>query len=176
LSAVHARAVTSSVRLNALALVLRDDQLYAARAGTAFAALSQPGELRFLPADRRDPLESSLPPLGAAAEPDMQLSRYTVTPGEMLLAADEGLFNTADDAIGAALSSGDLDAAIEQLKALSEASLSASVMRFAPATESGAGHLKPRVSQRTPQARPDVIAPQPAPVERATPREPVQPA
>ena len=175
LSAVHTRASAGSVRLNALALVLRDDQLYAARAGTAFAALSQPGELRFLPADRRDPLESSLPPLGAAAEPDIQLSRYTVTPGEMLLAADEGLFNTADDAIGAALSSGDLDAAIEQLKALSEASLSASVMRFAPATESGAVHLKPRVSQRTPQPIPAVIAPEPAPVERAAPREPVEP-
>jgi len=177
LMAVNARALARSeadaapVRANALALALRDDQLYAARAGAAFLALHQPDGMQFLPADRRDPLERSLLPLGAAPEPEMQLARYTIAPGQMLLAADAGLLDAADDAIGAALSTGDLDAAIEQLKALAEPSLSASVMRFAPASETGAVNLRPRASQRTPQPMP--AAPTPPLVERAIPLEPV---
>lgn len=180
LTAVNARALARSeadaapVQVNALALALRDDQLYAARAGAAFLALYQPGETHFLPADRRDPLERSLPPLGAAPEPEIQLARYTIAPGQMLLAADAGLLDAADEALSAALSTGDLDAAIEQLKALAEPSLSASVMRFAPASETGAVDLRPRASQRTPQPMP--AAPAPPPAERAVPPEPVQDA
>lgn len=161
------------VRLNALALALRDDQLYAARTGNTFAALHQPGEIQFLPRDRRDPLETSLPPLGAAPEPDMELARYTLAPGDMLLAADAGLFDAADDALGVALSANDLDAAIEQLKALAEPSLSASVIRFAPAAEAGAAHLQPRASQRTPQPMPAMQAPASAPFERSILPEPL---
>lgn len=182
LTAVNARALArgetdaAPVRVNALALALRDDQLYAARAGAVFVALHQAGETHFLPSDRRDPLERSLPPLGAATEPDMQLARYTIAPGQLLLAADAGLLDAADDALGMALSAGDLDAALEQLKALAEPSLSASVMRFAPAAEAGPVHLRPRASQRTPQPMPAVPAPPEPPPVRAIPPEPAESA
>lgn len=162
LSAIHTLAQNDALRVDALALALRDDQLYAARAGAAFGALTQPDAVHFLPADRHDPLETTLLPLGAGAGPDLQLARYTLAPGQMMLLADGGLFNAADGAIGAALTGGDLDSAIEQMKALAGSTLSASVIRFAAANEPGPDHLTPRASLRTPRSMPAPREPLPS--------------
>lgn len=161
LSAIHGLAQSAALRVDALALALRDDQLYAARAGAAFGALTQPDAVHFLPADRHDPLEAGLSPLGVGAEPDLQLARYTLAPGQMMLLADGGLFHAVDESIGAALSGGDLEGAVEQLKALAGPALSASVIRFAAAGEPGPDHLAPRASLRAPRSTPPLKGPAP---------------
>lgn len=190
LLAIHAHARARSgtdgpLHVNAIALVLRDDQLYAARAGGAFGALVQPEGVRFLPADRRDPLEIGLPPLGAGSEPEIDLARFTLAPGQMVMVADTGLFDADDEALAAALQSADLDAAIGQLKALSGPSLSAIVIQFAPAGAPGPAHLVPQPSPRAPrQVPPPAVVSGPSrvpdtapPLEQAAPAgEPAAPA
>lgn len=175
---IHARALAGTdgrpLYVNAIALALREDQLYAARAGGAFGALVQPEGVRFLPADRHDPLESGLPPLGAGSEPEIDLARFTLAPGQMVMVADTGLFDADDEALAAALQSADLEAAIGQLKALAGPSLSAIVIQFAPAGAPGPAHLVPQPSPRAPrQVPPPAVVSGPSRVpETAPPLEP----
>ncbi|MBN1201070.1 MAG: hypothetical protein JXJ20_04365 [Anaerolineae bacterium] len=116
--------------VNALALVKRDGELYAARSGRMFGVICRGADLTLFPADRRDPLVMNLPPLGAGPKPDIQLAHYTAAPGQVMLLSDAGLLEAADAALRTALSADGLPAILDQLKALAGPQASATVIRF----------------------------------------------
>ena len=126
------RNTGSRLLVSAAALVLRGDELYAARCGRTFAVLAQAGVLTSFPADRRDPLSLSLPPLGSDSEPDVQLARHRVGPGDSVLLANDGLLDADDASLIAALEGGPATGLADRLKRLAGRETSASVIRFAP--------------------------------------------
>jgi hypothetical protein len=175
-------------RVNALALVLRGAELYAARSGKTFGAVYQGAELALFPADRRDPLMINLPPLGLDGEPEIQFGMYEVIPGQSALLADMGLLEADDAALQAALSGDTVRAVLDQLKTLAGPEASATVIRFLAPSDADATALIPQPSARTPHAvtaRPPKLptlpeaprhaAPsQPEPVYAETPATPIQ--
>lgn len=129
IAAIHEQAQGQQT-VNALIAVQRGPDLFAARCGRTLGVLRQGDELRFLPADRQDPLALNLPPLGGNADPDIQFASYTVAPDHLLLLADESLLGQSDDALRALLGGADLGAVTGALKALGAPAVNASVIRF----------------------------------------------
>lgn len=182
----------SGRKVNALALVLRGDELYAARSGKAFGVLRQGDDLTVFPADRADPLVMNLPPLGTGDTPEVQLARYTVAPDHVMLLADYHLSGASDDALREVLNGEGVPGVIERLKDIAGAEAAASVIQFvlpgapdpgglsvqASAHEAGPAPMRPfarasrpaskppipRVSSSAPPARPaDFAVSRPAP-------------
>jgi len=180
LAAIHQHLVeirrNAGTRLlvSAAAFVLRGADLFAARCGRTFAVLAQAGALDSFPAERHDPLSLSLPPLGADDEPDVQLTRYRVEPGDSLLLANDGLLGASDEDLAAALEAGSVADMIEQLKPLAGRETSATVIQFAlpggveapaPAPEAFAAP-EPEPDYEPPEIAPAPIAPAPREPER----------
>jgi hypothetical protein len=173
LTAIHARAKTDGP-VNALALALRGEELYAARCGRTFAVLSQPAGLTFFPSDRHDPLVISTPPLGGSADPDIQLARYAVTPESAALLADPGLLDADDEALRTALSGNDARLILDRLKPLAASQAAASLVQFVtPGTvEVPAPQPSPSPSPPRRPSRPAAPAPGEAPVAHPAPPPP----
>lgn len=169
-AALHARirAGNGDAPVNAVAVVLRGTDVYAARSGRMFGALLQWPTLEVFPTDRRDPLEMNLRPLGVGEAPDIQFTRYTVAPGHALLVADDSLALRSDDELRTALSAENVAGMIERLKGLSGESTHAGVLRFtAPDAPDSTGDI-PQPSARAPRSAP---APQTPPRQTAPPAE-----
>ncbi len=168
----HLIAARDSKYVHALAMVQRGDELYVARSGHIFGLLRQNDELVSFPADRRDSLVMNVPPLGVGV-PDVQLGRYTLTPGAIMLLADASLIETDDSVLSAALGGDGIRAALEQLKSLAGPELSASVVRFvSPATPDPDGTIPP-ANRRPPISRPSTMRDVSTMRDAPTPREAV---
>ncbi|HVO69885.1 MAG TPA: hypothetical protein VMT24_07565, partial [Aggregatilineaceae bacterium] len=175
LTAIHQhlsveRALTGEARqVNALALVLRGDELYAARSGRTFGVLCQGTDLITVPASRRDPLEMNLPPLGAEPVPEIQLARFTVAPGQVMLLADSGLLDASDDALRGALSGDGMRVIVGQIKAIAGPQTAASAIRFVTPETHDPDGLIPPVSPRPPRTAPQHASRPPGLPESAPP-------
>ncbi|MBN1563651.1 MAG: hypothetical protein JXA10_07425 [Anaerolineae bacterium] len=186
LTAIHQHA-RDHQPVNALAVVLRGSDLYTARGGKTFGVIYRSDQaatsagLAFIPADRHDPLEVNLPPLGTAEisdEPDIQLGRYTVTPNTVLLLADESLIAKANETWRFVLSRGTVESVIDALRGIAGLDIAASVIRFlAPGASDPSGTI-PQASSRSPRtdfaraAKPTVSVP--ISPESVTPEKPAQ--
>lgn len=165
--------------VNALAIVMRGNELYAARSGRIFGVVIQGEALTFLPDDRRDPLALELPALGVESEPPVQLARYTITAGHAVLLADTGLLEADDDALAAALTVGNLRDAVDQLKALAGPEASAALIRFVPPGTADPAEFEPAASSHAARSTPpseESAAPAPSPEPPAKPAAPADPA
>jgi len=160
LTAIHQHLIAEQVstgdakQVNALALVLRGEELYAARSGRTFAVLCQGTELLSFPAFRRDPLEMNLPPLGVGPEPEIQLARFTVAPGQVMLLADSGLLDASDDALRGALTGDGMRVIVGQVKAIAGPQTAASAIRFATSETHDPDGIVPQASSRPPRTAP----------------------
>ncbi|MBI5958994.1 MAG: hypothetical protein HY866_09680, partial [Chloroflexi bacterium] len=166
-------------QLHALALVLRGEELYAARSGRIFAGLRQGETLDCFPTQRSDPLVMNLPPLGSGSAPEIQLGRFTVAPGQTLLLGDASLIDTPDDTLLSALGGATIPAVLDQIKTLAGTQTAASVIHFDAPGGSDPGGAIPQPSVRTPHAplsrssKPAAPAPVPAaPVTSSAPAAP----
>ncbi|MBN1681658.1 MAG: hypothetical protein JW966_15365 [Anaerolineae bacterium] len=134
LTAVNTRLVGAPAgetrQVSALALVLRGDELFAARCGQSFGVWCHGGEITTFPGNRRDPLSLNAPLLGADAYADVEFRRYTVAPGQVMLIANAGLLDAEDGALCAALSAGGVAAVLDRLKPLAAPEASAMVVEF----------------------------------------------
>lgn len=151
LSTIHAQLSTTPgdpQEVNALALVLRGEELYAARSGRIFGLLRQDETVASFPAQRTDPLAMNLPALGAETNPDIQLAHFAVAPGQMMLLADASLVETPDEALLAALGGESVSAVIDRLKPLAGAETSASIIQFAIPGAPDSGKLAPQPNPR----------------------------
>ncbi len=172
-------------RVDAVAAVLRGDEVYAARSGGAFGLLRQGADLVSFPANRSDPLVMNLPPLGTSDTPEVQLARWTVAPGQVMLLAGAELAAVDDAALGKALIGPDVPTVIEQLKPLADRVAAASVIQFAPpgadvpaglapgsrAESASPAPMRPRTSRTS--SRPPIpraATPTPLPGTPATPQ------
>ncbi|MCD4684662.1 MAG: hypothetical protein K8S97_01830 [Anaerolineae bacterium] len=172
LGAIHTEALNASDagpqpwRVGALALVLRGNELYVARSGRMFGVLQQWPDLALLPPDRHDPLEMALRPLGVGETPDIQLTHYTVAPGQALLLADASLIERSDEELRSTLSAKNVADMLERVKGLAGDATTASIIRFlGPGTSDPTGKA-PQPSPRTPRSAPERIlpsAPEPLP-------------
>jgi hypothetical protein len=173
LTAIHQHLVeeptsTGEARqVNALALVLRGEELYAARSGRTFGVLCQGTDLISFPTFRRDPLEINLPPLGVGPEPEIQLARFTIAPGQVMLLADSGLLDASDDALRGALTGDSMRVIVGQIKAIAGPQTAASAIRFATPETHDPDGIIPQASSRPPRTAP-LRPPKPAGVP-ATP-------
>jgi len=121
--------------VNALALALHGEDLYVARAGQTFVVWSGADGLIFFPEDRQDPLVMNLPPLGTSEVADVQLARFVVAPGQIMLLCDESLQYAPTTTFEVVLREADLPATLERLKTLSGQHLAVSAIEFvAPGT------------------------------------------
>jgi hypothetical protein len=160
LTAVHQHLIVEQAltgetkQVNALALVLRGEELYAARSGRTFGVLCHGMDLVSFPATRRDPLELSLPPLGAEPVPEIQLARFTVAPGQVMLLADSGLLDASDDALRGALSGDGMRVIVGQIKAIAGPQTAASAIRFVTPETHDPDGLIPQASPRPPRTTP----------------------
>lgn len=166
---------SAGYRVNALAVVKRGDELFAARSGRTFAALVQGDALVTFPTDRRDPLIMDLPPLGGDDPPDIQLAHYTTAAGQIMLLADAGLLEVENAALETVISSGSLRETINLLKALSNSQTSAVVIQFVPpdTVDPTGAFFSPGQRTARASARP---APEAPPTPAPTPVAPVAPA
>lgn len=172
-ASMHRSLKAEARQVNAVLLVQRGEEVFAARSGRAFGLLRQGETLIPFPADRNDPLEVHAP-LGSGEEPDIQFGHYTVAAGQMILLADAGLSSTNDEALGEALNHSDMRPVLDRLKELAGQQTSASVIQFLAPGTPDPDHLAPQASERLPQhagpqpAGPRQTAePQPAPQEHA---------
>jgi hypothetical protein len=172
LTAIHQQAAAQPV--NALALVLRGNELYAARAGRAFAALCQGDQITFFPDDRRDPLAANLSPLGISAPPEIQLAHYAVAPGQTILLGGPSLIETDDAALQTALSGDNVQAVLDALKLLAGRQAFASVVRFAGPGTVDPGGVEPQAGSRAPRAA-SVRSATPPPISEPVKAEPTPP-
>jgi hypothetical protein len=156
--------------VNALALVLRGEELYAARSGQVFGLLRQGESLASFPAQRSDPL-AMLPPLGAEANPEIQLAHFAVAPGQMMLLADSSLTAAPDETLLEALGGESIPAVIDRLKPLAGSETSASIIQFAISGTPDPAKLSPQPNVRTsrPVGRASRPPTSPAPVPAAVP-------
>ncbi len=170
LAAINAQLLADETprQVHALALVLRDATLYAARSGSTFSALLQWPDLALFPTERHDPLSMNLRPLGADPEPDIQLTRYTVAPGQALLVADASLLPHSDDDLRTALSAENVAGIVERVKALAGNETAASVIRFTAPDAPDLTGIAPQPSGRAPRATP----PRPVTPPEAPPADP----
>jgi hypothetical protein len=177
LVAINQRVLDQPQPVDAVAVVQRGSEVYAARCGRAFAALCQAGDVTFFPDDRRDPLIAHLPPLGTSPTPEIQLAHYNAAPGGLILLGGPDLIETDDDALKSALKGDGIQAALDALKPLAGQQASASVIRFvAPGASDPAG-TAPQPGSRGPRAAAPRSSKPPAEIEPAAPvSPPAQPA
>jgi hypothetical protein len=165
--------------LHALALVLRGEDLYAARCGRTFAALRQGDSLTCFPGQRSDPLVMNLPPLGSGPAPELQLGRFNVAPGQTLLIADASLIDSDDEALLTALNGSTIPAVLDQIKTLAAVQTAVSVLCFAAPGAPDPGGSLPQPGPRPPRAplsrSSKPAAPAPVPASPAAIPAPVPP-
>ncbi len=156
--------------VNGLAMVLRGEELYAARSGQMFGVLRQGDALASFPTQRSDPL-AALPPLSAESNPEIQLAHFAVAPGQIMLLADTSLIAVPDEALLDTLGGDSIPTVIDRLKPLAGSETSATIIQFAVSGTPDPTRLTPQPNLRTSRpveraSRPPVI---PAPVPTTAP-------
>src|SRR5258708_21809496 len=103
---------------NMICLVLRGHEVYVARAGSCLCLFRQGDTFVTLPDDLRDEYALNGLPLGYSPVPDIKLSHYEVAPGHVMVLGDAGLAQADRNQLNDALSTGNIQAILEPLKAL----------------------------------------------------------
>lgn len=123
--------------------VLRDQEVYLAVVGPARCFLVREGFVERLPADEDAP--GAFLPLGAEVEPDIHLYRRDIRAGDFLILADASLNHLRDTTIRHAMESGEIDAALVNLRSVAGDFTTAEVIKFvAPLAEGEAEPIPPR--------------------------------
>ncbi len=139
---------TSGLRVNAVALVLHGSDLYAARSGGAFAVLRRAAGLVFFPEERHDPLSVNLAPLGANDTPEIQLTRFEVTAGQVMMLCDESLQHAPTTTLELIVGSDGVGDIVSRLRTLSSHQMAVSVIEFVRPSTPDPGHFAVPVPDR----------------------------
>ncbi len=108
--------------------ILREQELYIAVVGPARCFLAREDFVERLPTDEE--LEEGAPPLGIDNEPDVRFYRREVRPGDFLILADSTLNHLKSAAIRHAVETGQVDAAVINLRSVTGDFAAAEVIKF----------------------------------------------
>jgi len=133
-------------------LVLRQQEVYLARTDGAAVLLWQAGGLRTFPEDARAAAGGQ--PLGHAARPFFQVTRYVIEAGDVLALASGSVLHIGRDALAAAGQRGDVQATVNRLKAHTLVEAAAMVMQFVPPGAPVAPPIEPEPLAAQPVASP----------------------
>lgn len=118
---------------HAICLVLRQQEVYIARTDGAAALLWQAGGLRAFPEDVR--AASGAQPLGQAAQPFFQVTRYVIEAGDVLALASSSVLHLGREALAGAGQRGNVQATVDRLKGHTLVEAAAMVLQFVPPGE-----------------------------------------
>ncbi len=157
------------VRVGLACAILREQELILAVVGPARCFATHNGAVERLPPD--DELADGVRALGADSEPDLRLYRRDVVAGHFLILSDPSLNRLTDAALSQAVQSGEVDAALNNLRGMAGQFTSAIVVKFvAPLAESAEA---PALAQRPPLEGiiPGLTRPRPATPSDSAPGE-----
>ncbi len=115
-----------------ISAVLRENELFLARAGSSVALYRHDGQLTPFPTEFANEDQLFGPPLGVQPIIDVKMSKYPVAGGSRLLLADERLTDLNQERLKAALEGSDINAMIGGMKDLLPAQLVMLAAEFVP--------------------------------------------
>lgn len=114
-------------RAGALVMVKRAEEVYLMRAGTAVCITQRSNTYETFPAD---PDMLNLMPLGARSEPQLEFTRYPLSPDDLLLLGDGGVAAISDAVLRAAVSTQNVEMVLETLERSVQRQAFATVVKF----------------------------------------------
>jgi hypothetical protein len=112
--------------------VLRENELFLARAGSSVALYRHEGQFIPFPTEFNNEDQLFGPPLGVQPVIDVKMNKYPVSGGSRLLLADEHLTDLTSDKLQAALAGADISAMIGSVKELLPTQLNVLAAEFVP--------------------------------------------
>lgn len=167
---------------NLLCAVLREQELYVARAGSGVAVYRHAGAVSTFPPDLTSDEALFGPPLGVHPVPDMKMTRYAVAEGSRLLLADARLADMHREQMEAALYSSDISEVLNGLREAAPKQIALLAAEFVTPEAPSPAAVKAAVTSSRPVVAPPVpavtttgelpVVPAPVPAEEAKPKPP----
>jgi len=130
--------------------VLRENELFLARAGSSVALYRHDGQLTPFPTEFANEDQLFGPPLGVQPIIDVKMSKYPVAGGSRLLLADERLTDLNQERLKASLEGSDINAMIGGMKDLLPTQLVLLAAEFVPPGLWPAAEPKPSMAPASP--------------------------
>ncbi len=148
---------------NLVCAVLKDNELFLARAGAGVALYRHIAEMHPFPTDFSNDEMLYRPPLGVQPVPDIKLTRYDVAPGSRLVMSDSRMADLDMGRMTAALCTNEIADVLSGYKDLVTAQITLMAIEFVPPeTPSPASVKDERSSSRAPSPSAAPQYPQPA--------------
>lgn len=112
------KTLQQPVRAGVIFAVMRDEEVYVGRSGPLLAFHWDQGILTSFPKERTRELLSISPPLGASMEARVELARFDLKAGALLVLADDSLLEVEAASLGDALAVNDIESVLDPLRKL----------------------------------------------------------
>lgn len=126
----HNDAGRKHYEANMIIAILRNEDLYVARAGAATLVLRHSGETKTIPENLTDDDNLFKPPLGVQPIPDVEMSRYPVDEGTRLMLCDANIAEITNENITQSLLASNIEQVLDDLKALVTLQVQMMVVEF----------------------------------------------
>ncbi len=162
---------------NLVCSVLKDNELYLARAGAGVALYRHMGEMQPFPSDFSNDEALYGPPLGVQPVPDIKMTRYVVMQGSRLVMSDSRLADLDMGRMTAALCTNEIADVLAGYKEIVSAQMTLMAIEFVPPEIPSPASVKdersssraPSASTATPISTPTTLNTQPKVEEGAVP-------
>lgn len=115
--------------------VLRDDELYIARAGAATAVIRHSGQTLTYPEDLTNDEQLYKPPLGVQPIPDVAMKKFSVDAGTRMILGDASVAEILPDNLTQSLVAANLEQVLEEFKTLITLQTQLMLVEFVPPDE-----------------------------------------
>lgn len=155
--------------------VLRGEELYIARVGSAAAVLRHNGETLTLPETLADEEALFQPPLGVRPIPEVLLKRFSVNSGTRLLLTDANVAELKLDNITQAMTAANLEVALDDYRTMVTSQMQAMLIELVPPEVSApmpvvVGESSKAITAELASAKPAPSKPTPTPETPAKPK------
>lgn len=117
---------------NMILAVMRNTDLYVARAGAATLVIRHSGETKTVPESLSDDDKLFKPPLGVQPIPEVELSRFTVDSGTRMLMADASIVEITKEKMTQALVAANIEEVLDDFKLLVTLQIQMMLIEFVP--------------------------------------------
>lgn len=131
----HNQSGRQQYEANMVLAVLRDEELYVARAGAAAAVIRHSGATLTYPEDLTDDEAMYKPPLGVQPIPEVDMKKFDVDSGSRMVLADASMAEILPEHLTQALVASDLETVLDDLKVLITLQTQMMAIEFVPPDE-----------------------------------------